>query len=735
MKRQFYITLFFIYFLSNWSFASHIVGGEIQFYVVDKTINKYFLGLNLYFDAANGRPAAETATITLYFFRKSDNVSIGNVTLPQTVKKYVNYTNPNCIINNDLSTYFISYGTELVINSSSFSDPAGYYIVWERCCRNSIVTNIVNPSTTGATFYLSFPALFKDNQQVVNSSPKTSVLTGDYICLNRPFKFDFSAKDPDGDSLVYSLVNPYAGFANSNNPEPVPRGSSAYPEVVWANSINLKNVIPGSLPLQIDRKTGVLQVTAGQLGLFVFAVMIEEYRKGVKIGIVRREFQLKVVDCPKNDPPVTMFKETGKNNFYKKGDVVFIKQNQSKCLDILITDTEANQRLSISTKALNFDDKSLTITPAVFTTRSSKDTLKAQVCFASCIESINNLPIVFEVIVQDDGCPQPLADTLNIRVIIEPTNQQKPDVNTDLVGNQATEAFGSTLKFNVIGTVPNNGEFLLEAKGRGFELASAGMSFVNVSSKGKVTQPFTWVPTCISTQNTFFVDFIITSLGCGIQLKDTVTVQLKTVSKPNSKPKVTTSLTTQNIVLEAGKEIVFDVYGDDQDKEAISLIGVGKGFRFADYGMSFTNKSGVPILTSQFVWNPECSVIQKIAGKETVLYFIVEDKSCTSNRFDTTVVQIKLELPQSTDIKNPIANVITPNGDGKNDCFSINPQSFKICESEFKFVEIINRWGRALFKSESIDFRWCAEEVVAGTYFYLIQYSDKAIKGTLSVLR
>jgi hypothetical protein len=72
--------------------------------------------------------------------------------------------------------------------------------------------------------------------------------------------------------------------------------------------------------------------------LYVFAVLVEEYRKGVRIGATRREFQLKVVDCPRNFEPVALYRETGKNTFYREGETLLIKRDQAKCLDVMITD-------------------------------------------------------------------------------------------------------------------------------------------------------------------------------------------------------------------------------------------------------------------------------------------------------------------------------------------------------------------------------------------------------------
>ncbi|MFN3382443.1 MAG: gliding motility-associated C-terminal domain-containing protein, partial [Runella zeae] len=400
--------LFFIPLISN---ASHIVGGEIEFYPTNRSTNRFYLGLNLYFDLINGNSAAENSTIRVYFFRKSDNEPMGSVELPKTTRKLINYTTPTCASGSfGVQTLLLRYSSEVIINAQNFDDVRGYYIVWERCCRNTTITNIVRPGDTGQTFYTEFPALIQNGLPYTNSSPQFEELKGDYICLNRPFTFDFGGKDADGDSLVYSLTKPWAGYSSPSSSQPVPIGSKVYPEVQWVAGINNQNMIPGNPSLFINPQTGMLGVTASRLGLYVFAVLIEEYRQGVRIGAVRREFQLKVVDCPQNASPVALFREAGKVNFYKKGELLTIKRDQSKCLDIMITDGDANQRLSIKTIGVNFDDKSVTVNPVTYTTKSTTDTLKAQICFEKCLESRNNTPLVVAIVVSDDGCPQPRTD-------------------------------------------------------------------------------------------------------------------------------------------------------------------------------------------------------------------------------------------------------------------------------------------------------------------------------------
>lgn len=726
------------------SSASHIVGGEIEFYPTNRSTNRFYLGLNLYFDQANANAAAETNTIRLYFFRKSDNQAMGGIELPKTTRKLISYSNPVCGNNSgDLQTLLLRYSSEVILNAQNFDDARGYYIVWERCCRNRVISNIQNPANTGETFYTEFPALIQNGQPYTNSSPKFEELKGDYICLNRPFTFDFSGKDADGDSLVYSLTKPWAGYSSSSNPEPVARGSSAYPEVEWVAGINNQNMIPGNPSLFINPQTGMLGVTASRLGLYVFAVLIEEYRKGVRIGAVRREFQLKVVDCPQNASPVALFREAGKINFYKKGELLTIKRDQSKCLDIMITDGDANQRLSIKTIGVNFDDKSVTVNPVTYTTKSTTDTLKAQICFEKCLESRNNTPLVVAIVVSDDGCPQPRTDTLSLRVFIEGNANNNPEASTDLANNRASIPQGTNLAFKVTGADKDNDDLILEAKGRGFELNQVGMSFSNGTGKGTITQPFNWNPPCNALDREYVVDFIVTDVGCNRQVKDTVTVRLQAFARANNKPSVSTNLPANQLInvpyptSEGDNTISFEVYGDDLDKaDQLKLYAQGKGFNLSQYSLKFDAKNGLPRLTSRFDWTLTCSQFADLAGKDLVINFICEDNSCGPVKTDTMAVTLRMaNIPDVQIVESKIPNVITPNNDGKNDCFTVDGISDVACGPQFLQVDIYNRWGKLVFSSTDKKFKWCADGVTTGTYFYGLRFTDKTIKGTLTVVK
>jgi len=76
-----------------------------------------------------------------------------------------------------------------------------------------------------------------------------------------------------------------------------------------------------------------------------------------------------------------------------------------------------------------------------------------------------------------------------------------------------------------------------------------------------------------------------------------------------------------------------------------------------------------------------------------------------------------------------VPNVITPNGDQKNDVFEV------ITDAKIE-LEIINRWGKVLYKDKDYQNNWNGNDLPAGTYFYEIHLKeDVSCKGWLQVLK
>jgi gliding motility-associated-like protein len=295
--------------------ATHIIGGDMSMRAIGTTPGLFLLQLNQYWDKTKTNAGNRDPSVTLLVYRKQNPILIERITLVLKDTLSLTFDNAACAKLRQLNFTQAKYYKTHQFDTSKYTDPGGYYIVWERCCRNDNLTNVNSATAVGVgmVFYLEFPAMVRNGVSFSNSAPNFRLPNGDYICINKPFTFNAGATDADGDQLKYSLVTPLNGFTSRGVPSSIDQSPRAsYPSITWAPGYSLTTIIPGNPPLSIDPTTGQLTVQASREGLFLFSVQCEEYRNGVLIGVVQRDFQLPVVDCSKNTLPPAVILADGK---------------------------------------------------------------------------------------------------------------------------------------------------------------------------------------------------------------------------------------------------------------------------------------------------------------------------------------------------------------------------------------------------------------------------------------
>lgn len=87
---------------------------------------------------------------------------------------------------------------------------------------------------------------------------------------------------------------------------------------------------------------------------------------------------------------------------------------------------------------------------------------------------------------------------------------------------------------------------------------------------------------------------------------------------------------------------------------------------------------------------------------------------------------------------NMMPNVMTPNGDGKNDCFDFgNLIDLKDCSD----WQVFNRWGEPVFHGSSGQPCWngkknnSGKELPSGTYYVIVKIAEQSYKGTITLIR
>lgn len=297
MLKHKFILCFLILF-SFKSFATHIVGGEIYYDCLGG--NNYKITLKLYRDCYTGLASYDNPA-TIFLFNAAgtfvDSVEIpfpGAVTLPVTLN------NPCFTPPTNVCVEEAIYETIVNLPPST----GGYNIVYQRCCRNNTILNLISAGSVGSTYMAHIP---DPGIAACNNSPRYNNFPPIFLCEGLPLDFDHSATDADGDSLHYELCDPYEGLSSSCmilGAEGAAMGCPAiadpppYAFVPWQAPYNAAYPMSASPIISVDPVTGYMTGTPNMVGQWVVGVCVSEYRGGVLISVNKRDFQFNVVVCP-----------------------------------------------------------------------------------------------------------------------------------------------------------------------------------------------------------------------------------------------------------------------------------------------------------------------------------------------------------------------------------------------------------------------------------------------------
>lgn len=653
MKHKLLILLLLLFAVRT-AQATHIVGGEFE--LQHQSENNYRLILNLYFDDINGEPGAYDPSIRVNIFEKGTNRWVMGQFMSASSRTNVPYTNIDCTIG-QLKTSKIVYSALITLSPTIFINPEGYYVTWERCCRNYTINNIVSPSSAAQTFYMEFPPVRRNNATFRNSSPRLFPPLSDYACVNELFYFDFSGSDADGDSLVYDMVTPLNGYTSPSMPAygvtgyahilPYP---APYPTINWRPGYNTLNQIMGNPPIQIERHTGRLTMRPNQKGLFVFGVRVQEYRNGVKIGEVRRDFQVMVLDCPKNNAPQVMVREQGKKPFYKENEVLQLANTGSRCLEVLFTDPDLSEFVSLKAIPVNFPATSFTFSGTrqgiINRGTTPSDTLRATICFDPCF-STKGGTFRLDLVVQDDGCSLPKQDTIRLSFRTEPVPDAPPTIDLSTRERQFNVSLGDVLNFDVLGADADGQVVSVTARGIGFNLASQNITFNNSTGTGNTKSNFAWQIDCNAlSSETYKIEFTVTSLFCGNNVTRTQTIEVRP-DRTNNLPTITINPASQIINLVRGQTIELDILGRDIDGHTLALSATGNGFDLAADGMEFTSTGGAGNATGKFKWTAACYSEEERIKRIT---FTLKENACNPSPDQTLTIELRITAPNNAPV-------------------------------------------------------------------------------------
>lgn len=330
MRTLFSLPLVWMLIFSSWNSSvvwgqSTILGGEITYHYMGS--DAYEVIINVFADC-KGNALGNTQTL------KWSSACMGGITdslsLPLVSGYPIDVTNSifpgGSACNGGSGARGIEryvYMDTLVLSSACTDD---VLLSWSTCCHSDSLTSILNPTST--PFYLE-STLDPSLVSIYNYSNSSAQFVNYPLigaCVNWSHQYNHGAYDPEGDTVLFSLV---------------PCQASKNQVVNYKANYSATAPLGTQNPISIDPQTGQILYQLNNLETAMICVLVEEYRGGTKIGSVVRNMMLWGTDCFINTPPtITGIDST--NNY----DTTIVV-GQPTCFDIHAEDIDTAQNLQM----------------------------------------------------------------------------------------------------------------------------------------------------------------------------------------------------------------------------------------------------------------------------------------------------------------------------------------------------------------------------------------------------
>ena len=428
MKKILFSLLFIVFFTFS-CLASHVPGGNITYQCVGP--NTYVVTLTLFEDCGTAFETNGPEPITI-----SNNCGLS---FGPTINL------PNIAFQSEVSQLCLTNLPQSECNGGTL--PGVYMHVWQdtitlpgpcdswtfsysSCCRNQS-NNLVG---TGNNYY--WESVLNSTTAPCNTSPVITSQPIPYYCVNQPVVYNFGAYEPDGHTLVYSLVNALTGAGTS---APYAAGFSGPAPIAGVT---------------IDPNTGEIQFTPTVAGNYVFAVLIEEFdAAGNLVGSIMQDFQFEIIStagCANNNPSPPA---SGISNFISNGvqtgpNQVQLCEGDNVCFDVEFTDASTDS-IYLSSNVDQLFPGATIVQNSYFSPAS------ATICFL--VGPGSNPLSTITIDAQDNACPIVGISSMSVGVTVVSSTYAGQDViMCQGVGTQLSASGGSNFTWSVISGDPIN---------------------------------------------------------------------------------------------------------------------------------------------------------------------------------------------------------------------------------------------------------------------------------------
>ncbi|PBQ31766.1 hypothetical protein CNR22_08275 [Sphingobacteriaceae bacterium] len=703
MKKLLCIVLFLLLSLPGLSF--HIVGGEIIYN--DLGNGKYEIILKIYRDCAalNASPfdgLSNTPPAYLTSYNAAGNVDTLYEMGSPLISSVPSAFNNACVYApNDICIEEGIYTATLTLPPRS----GGYTLVYQRCCRNAIISNLLLPATQGATYFTKIPG---PEEVTANSSPRYTKFPPIYICDNVALRFDHSATDPDGDQLVYSLCAPYAGldgccaslnssvpFSSSVCPSPpasCPTVASAppYSTVMFVAPFSGGYPIASNPVFAINPTTGELTGTPTLTGQYVVGVCVQEYRNNVLLNTHFRDFQFTVIPCT-----VTVLSAVADQTQQCQGQTIYFKNqslNNSTSpvyhWDFGVSGTNSDTSNLVSPNYLYPDTGIYTISLVTNPGRPCTDTLRKQVYVYP--------PLKIKFKQPDRQCFKGNAFTFTTQ------GDYLPQTTFDWNFTSSATPVTSNLKDPVGIHFNQPGVYFVKMRAKQFACRDSFTDSVRVirSPKAKINtvQPGLCEPASVGFSNGTLSDIPVTYLWKFSDGTSSTEFEPLKIFTPAGTYAATLIAESKQICKDTSMVVLSPIVVNPSPVAAFSLSPKETSIFEPEITVKSLASADVVNLIFYFGDGQTSTAIQNLHsysdfGDYRVTQLVTNQFGCSDSISDLVKI-----LPE---FRFWIPNSFTPDDNGRNDIFM--PVTIGALNYDF---EIFNRWGQRIFKTTNPEEGW-----------------------------
>lgn len=370
MKKIFFLFATLLSFFT--AKASHVPGGNITYECLGG--NTFLVTLTLYEDCGTAFISfgSETITATNDCGLPNQSIVCNQIVFQQEISQLcpADASNSECFPTGFLpGVYMHKYQGTVTLPGTCDA----WHFAFSDCCRN-----FANNSSASDDYY--FQADLYSSTAPCNNSAQLTAQPIPYVCAGQPVNYGFGATDPDGDSLVYSLVNALRAAGTS---------------ITYTVGFSGAAPIPG---ITIDPATGILNFTTSVTGNYIVAVLIQEYNAaGQLTGTITQDFQFEVITCTNNTPaaPDSVTNFTG-SGVQINSNTINLCSGQTACFDMVFSDPDLSQNLSVDTALSLFP-------PGVTYSITGTNPMTVHVCVVATPGVATYS--VLSLLVEDDACP------------------------------------------------------------------------------------------------------------------------------------------------------------------------------------------------------------------------------------------------------------------------------------------------------------------------------------------